>query len=88
MTRRERYVRQTIGNVLIILVTVVSVVAIIGSVLLRSERRAPATNFITETDPEWVPRLPGSSNTPIVMGQCGQWDGRYWHRVECPRVDR
>lgn len=80
---------EAMGNVLIVVVFVASVIAIIGALVERDRHRhAPATHFITESDPEWVPRLPGSLNTPIVVGQCGQWDGRYWHRVECPRVDR
>lgn len=45
---------------------------------------APAR--LAETDSSWVPRVPGSKNTPVISGQCGQFDGLIWHRIECPEV--
>lgn len=41
---------------------------------------------LAETDPSWVPRMMGSRNTVIERGQCGQFDGLIWHRIECPEV--
>lgn len=40
---------------------------------------------IHESDLLWIPRLPGSSNQVIPPGACGQYNGEWWHRIQCPR---
>lgn len=84
--------RGMVSNVMFILVITVSVFAITGALLKRGERRerqsAAPVHFITEQDDAWVPRVAGSTATPVVTGQCGQWDGRSWHRIMCPVVEK
>lgn len=44
---------------------------------------------LTEEDPRWIPRVPGSSNTPVEIGQCGQYHGGRgagWHQIRCPKI--
>lgn len=67
----------------LITVFVLAIFAVVGT-LMKRHLPVPAVHFITEADPDWVPRVPGSTATPIVAGQCGQYDGRRWHRVACP----
>jgi hypothetical protein len=51
---------------------------------------APANGQITESAPNWVPRVKGSTGTPVQAGECGQATivvGGYvsWHKIECPK---
>lgn len=76
---------EVVGILFLAIIFVVSTT--IMTVVLIVPRPAPlAVPVLDERSPGWVPRVPGSSSTPVLAGQCGQFDGLRWHRIECPEA--
>ncbi len=42
-------------------------------------------SLLREGDPGWVASVPGSHGAAVKAGECGQFNGATFHRIECPR---
>lgn len=74
-----------------IMIALVAVPIMLGTVYLlggpSKVRVVVEEPFMHEDDPRWVPRVPNSTNRPVLVGQCGQYHGpQAWHRIECPKT--
>ena len=76
-----------------VLVILCAIALILGALLMTGLTHPEqfVVDLTTEKLPpaQWVPRVPGSNNTPTRLGQCGQVHevvgGRaIFHRIECP----
>lgn len=63
-------------------------ILVVVAVVLVAKVSSPlfSTPTLTQESPDWVPSVPGSTNQIVLPGQCGQWNGQGWHRIECPKV--
>lgn len=76
-------------NVLVpLVISLVASVVVLSYVAWRGAASPPASPC-GEEDPRWIPRVPGSKNTPQRPWQCGQVGScGVIHEIECPRGER
>lgn len=43
-------------------------------------------HLLSSTSDQWIPRVSGSSGVAVRPGECGQYNGAYFHRIACPPV--
>ena len=55
-------------------------------VLFLSEFVPPGPHRISPADIDWATRVPGSEGTRRKAGECAQFDGQAYHRIDCPRA--